>query len=131
MKGVKALLFATIINVFSPVKLRAGFSTPALFALNDEPVNIYVLAHQFHLWLSFINNLPGFEDRTLYNFKNFWKQGHQSQDVPYLSVDEIFSLKDIVSRELEALNFVKELGREFEGQKKSIKKLREGGSVNL
>ncbi|OGI01347.1 MAG: hypothetical protein A2Y25_02505 [Candidatus Melainabacteria bacterium GWF2_37_15] len=131
MKGIKALLFTTVINMFSPVKLKAGFSTPAIFALNDEPVNIYILAHQFHLWLSYINNLPGFEERTLYNFKNFWKQGHQSQDVSYLSVDEIFSLKDIIARELEALSFVKELGREFEGQKKSIKKLREGGSVNL
>ena len=131
MRGLKAFLFCTVINMFSKTKLKPAQATPALFALDDKPINIYTLAHQFHLWLSYINNLPGFEEKTMINFKNFWKNGPNSRSVSYLSIDEIFSLKDMIARELEALNFVKELGREFGGQRQSLKKLREGGSVNL
>lgn len=131
MSGVKAFLFTIVINIFSPVKLKHRFKTPAMFALKDEPINIYTLAHQFHLWLSYVNKLPGFEEKTLRNFKDFWKTGSDSDYVSYLSVDEIFSLKDIIARELEALNFVKELGRRFEGKKKAFKKLEDGNSVNM
>lgn len=129
--GLNALFFALIINTFSSVKINTGFATLPLFALKDEPVNIYTMAHQFHLWLSYINYLPGFEEKTLRNFKNFWKLGPDSDDVSCLSVDEIFSLKDIIARELEALSFVRELGREFEGSKNSFKKLSDGESVNM
>lgn len=131
MKGIKALLFTIIINIFSLNKLEIGLKTPAMFALNDKPVNIYTLSHQFHLWLSYINKLPGFEEKTMKNFKNFWEEGPNSQDVSYLSVEEILSLQDIIDREKEALDFVKEMAREFVGQKSSLKKLREGKSISL
>ncbi len=131
MKGLKAFLFTIIINIASPIKLQKGFKTPAMFALSDKPVNIYTLAHQFHLWLSYINDLPGFEEKTLRTFKDFWKSENNINDMSYLSIDEIFSLKDIIARELEALNFVNELGRDFEGNQKGFKKLQEGKSVNL
>ena len=126
MRGLKAFLFTLIIK-----KLKPGFKTPAMFALRDEPVNIYTMSHQFHLWLSYINKLPGFEEKTMKNFKNFWKQGEDSEDISYLPVEEMYALKDILAREAEALNFVTEMGREFEGQKKSLKKLQDGKSVNL
>ena len=151
MSGLKALLFTLVINAVSLTKLNTGnelqrqkffisvfatpasqwFKTPALFALKDEPINIYNLSHQFHLWLSYINKLPGFEEKTMCNFKEFWKVGETSKDISFLPVDEIMSLKDIISREMEALTFVKEMARELVGQKKSLKKLQQGESVNL
>ncbi len=131
ISGIKAFLFILIINIFCPNRLEIGFKTPAMFALTDRPVNIYTLSHQFHLWLSYINNLPGFEEKTMKNFKNFWEEGPNSQDISYLSIEEILSLQDIVDREKEALDFVREMAREFVGQKTSLKKLREGKSISL
>lgn len=131
MSGIKALFFILIINMFSQVKLDIGLKTPALFALKDEPLNIYTLSHQFHLWLSYINDLPGFEEKTIKNFRNFWDDGADSRDISYLSVDDMLSLKDIIARELEALNFVKEMARELVGQKTSLEKLRAGKSISL
>ncbi len=129
--GLKALIFTLLINSLSSSKLEVGFKTPAMFALNDKPINIYTLSHQLHLWLSYINDLPGFDEKTMKNFKNFWNTGPNSQDISFLSAEEMLSLKDIIAREMEALNFVKEMGREFVGQKNSVQKLREGKSINL
>ncbi len=129
--GIKALLFTLIINKFSSAKLKVSFKTPAMFALKDKPVNIYILSHQFHLWLSYINDLPGFEEKTMKNFKNFWETESDSNDLSCFSVDDMLSLKDIIAREIEALNFVKEMAQEFVGQKNSVKKLRAGKSINL
>ncbi|HSA05804.1 MAG TPA: hypothetical protein P5556_01335 [Candidatus Gastranaerophilales bacterium] len=131
ISGYRALFFILIINMFCSVKLNIGLKTPALFALKDEPVNIYTFSHQFHLWFSYINNLPGFEEKTMQNFKNFWEAEPDALNMSYLSVDEVISLKDIISRELEAINFVKEMARELVGQKNSLKMLRDGKSINL
>lgn len=129
--GINALLLSFVINLFSSVKIKPGFNTPPMFALNSEPVNIYTLAHQFHLWLSYTNRLPGFDEKTMSLFKYFWKEEQDSTDFSKLSVDEMFSLKDIIAREVEALNFVKELGREIVGSKETHKKLKDGKSVNM
>jgi hypothetical protein len=128
MKGLKALIFCAAVNLFTgKKKLKIKFETPAMFALKDKPVNIYFLSHQFHLWLSYLNKLPGFENKNLDNFRNFWHSNKLSK----LSIDEIVSLKDIVKRELEAIDFVKEMARELVGQKQSLIKIKRGKSVNL
>ena len=131
MKGFRALFFTIIINMFSNTKLDVGFKTPAMFALKDEPVNIYIISHQFHLWLSYINKLPGFENKNMQNFRKFWDVEPENQKTSILSIEEILSLQDIIAREMEALDFVRTIAREFVGQKNSLKKLKEGKSVNL
>jgi len=131
MTGLKALFFTIIVNMFSKIKLKTGFKTPIMFALKDEPVNIYVISHQFHLWLSYINKLPGFEDKNMQNFRKYWNVEPENKNASTLSIEEILSLKDIIAREMEALDFVREIAREFVGQKTSLKKLKEGKSVNL
>lgn len=127
MKGIKALIFALIFKI----GLNAGLETPALFALEDKPVNIYFLSHQFHLWLSYINELPGFDETTRKNFKNIWDSNANSTEFSQLSIEEIVSLKDAVARDLEAIKFVKEMTREFVGQKQVLEKIKQGQKANL
>lgn len=131
MKGFKAFVLAILLNIISPAKLNIDSATPALFALDDKPVNIYFLSHQFHLWLSYVNELPGFDEKTRKNFKNVWDSNVDSMEVGRLSIEEILSLKDAIARDLEALKFVKEMTREFVGQKQSLQKIKQGGSANI
>jgi len=131
MKGFKAFTLNVILNLFSRAKLNIETKTPALFALDDKPVNIYLLSHQFHLWLSYINELPGFDENTRKNFKNIWDSNVDSMEVGKLSIEEILSLKDAMARDMEALKFVKEMTREFVGQRQSLNKIRQGGSANI
>jgi len=83
------------------------------------------------LWLSYINELPGFDENTRKNFKNVWDSNADSMEISSLSIEEILSLKDAIARDLEAIKFVKEMAREFVGQKNSLDKIRQGKSVNL
>lgn len=129
--GIRAMALIVAINFVSKTKLKLDFRTPPMFALNDNPVNIYTISHQFHLWMSYINELPGFEEKNMKNFRDFWEEGPESKDISFLAVNDILSLKDIIAREMEALDFVREMAREFIGQKNSIKKIREGKSVNI
>jgi len=131
LKGFKAFALAVLLNMVSLTKLNTAFETPALFALDDKPVNIYFLSHQFHLWLSYINELPGFDENTRKNFKNIWDSNADSMEVGKLSIEEIVSLKDAITRDVEALKFVKEMTREFVGQKNSLKKIQQSGSANI
>ena len=83
------------------------------------------------MWLSYINELPGFDENTRKNFKNVWDSNADSMEISSLSIEEILSLKDAIARDLEAIKFVKEMAREFVGQKNSLDKIRQGKSVNL
>lgn len=131
MKSYKAFLFTILINIFSRTKLKINFETPALFAFEDKSINIYYLSHQFHLWLSYINELPGFDEITRKNFKNIWDSNANSMELSKFSMEDILSLKDAIARDLEALNFVKEMTREFVGQKQSLNKIKQSGSANI
>ena len=131
LKGFKALVLNIFLNIASGAGLNVDSKTPALFALDNKPVNIYLLSHQFHLWLSYINELPGFDEKTRKNFKNVWDSNVDSMEVGKLSIEEILSLKDAMARDLEALKFVKEMNREFVGQKQSLQKIKQGGSANI
>lgn len=131
IKGSKAFILAVLLNLTSCANLSLKFETPALFAIDDKPINIYFLSHQFHLWLSYVNELPGFDETTRKNFKNVWDSNVDSMEVGKLSMEEILSLKDAISRDLEAIKFVKEMTREFVGQKQSLEKIKQGGSANI
>ncbi len=131
LKGFKAFSLNILLNILTPAKLRLKLTTPALFALDDKPVNIYLLSHQFHLWLSYVNELPGFDHQTRNNFKTIWDSNVDSIEIKNLSIEEILSLKDAIARDTEALKFVKEMTREFVGQKQSLQKIKQGGSANI
>ena len=130
MTGIKAFLFTLVINIVSPVKLDLGFKTPALFALGSKPVNIYFLSHQFHMWMSYVNELPGFDEKTRKNFKSVW-DSVDSMSMSTMSIEEILSLKDAIARDKEAIDFVKEITRELIGQKQVLKKIKQGNRANI
>lgn len=131
LKGAKALFLIIGINLLSKTKMKLAFSTPAMFVLNDKPVNIYLMAHQFHHWLSYIKKMPGYEEETVNNYKNIWNNDFGSQDIDKMSVNEILALKDAIARDLEAINFVKELTHEYISSKASSDKLKNGQSQNI
>jgi hypothetical protein len=131
MTGLKALVFSLLTNLASNTKLSISTKTPALFALDAKPLNIYFFSHQFHLWLSYINELPGFDEKTRENFKNIWECNADSMEISNLSIEEIISLKDAIARDLEAIKFVKEMARELVGQKQVHQKLQQGKQASL
>jgi len=131
LKGLKALFLITGINLLSKTKMKPALNTPAMFVLEDKPVNIYLIAHQFHHWLAYIEKMPGYEERTVNNFKNIWNHDFGREDIDKLSVQEILALQDAIARDLEAINFVKEITNEYIASKASSNKLKDGQSQNI
>jgi len=131
LNGVKALYILIGINLLSKTKMKLAFSTPAMFILNEKPVNIYHIAHQFHHWLAFKKNMPGYDEETMNNFKNIWTQKLSCNNFDKLSVQEILALKDAVARDIEAIKFVKELTKEYITSKTSVDKLKNGESQRI
>ena len=131
LNGLKALFLTIMINILSNTKISISFKTPAMFVMRNMPVNIYYLAHQFHHWFSYIKGLPGYEEKTMENFRNIWKRDFDWEDIDKMPIDEILNLKDAIERDLQAIKFVKEISREFIGSKNFIDRLKKGESLNL
>ena len=129
--GSRALFLSIMINILSLSKIRIGFNTPAMFIMSTGEINIYFLAHQLHHWLAYVKGLPGYEEETVDNFKSLWNPEFGSENISRMSIDQILSLKDAIARDVEAIKFVKEISRELIGARNSIKRLRNGESLNL
>ena len=102
-----------------------------MFIAKKGTINIYNLAHQFYHWVAYIKGLPGYEEETIASFKNIWSIDFDAQKAPLMNVDEILALKEAISRDIEAISFVKELSREYYGSKASLDKLKQGGILNI
>lgn len=131
LTGIKALILTAAVNILSPVKVKVGFNSPTMFVMRNLPVNVYYLAHQFHHWLSYSNGLPGYDEQTNGNFKAALSPEFGNNDIKMMSIDEILSLKDAIARDLEAIQFVKEISRELIGQKISSDRLKNGESLSI
>jgi len=131
LKGFKALFLSIMINILSKTKIPVGFKTPAMFVMRDMPVNLFSFAHQFHHWLAFNQKLPGYEEKTMENFKNIWRLDTDPDMIKNLSLEDIISLRNAIARDVEAIDFVKAFAQEQIGAKNSLDKIKEGKKVNI
>ncbi|MEI7473783.1 MAG: hypothetical protein WCK67_03300 [bacterium] len=131
LTGSKALTLSIAINILAPGKIKISNKTPLMFVARKGPLSVYSLAHQFYHWVSYVKGLPGYEEETISNFKNIWSTEFNAQTAPLMNVDEILALKEAISRDMEAIQFVKEISREFIGSKKSLDKLKQGETLNI
>ena len=101
-----------------------------MFILRKGSVDIYYMIHQFHKWYSFELGLPGFDYKDQQNFKRIFKTLKQ-EDITNLSIQEIISLKEAIARDIEAIDFVVNLSKEYDTSKKLLNKIKSGRSVSL
>ena len=131
LKGLRALFLTAVLSILAPNRIKVGSDTPAMFIMRNQPANIYYLAHQFHHWMSYINEMPGYDEETSNNFKYILSSEFNSNDAGMMSIDEILSLKDAIARDLEAIQFVKDISIELIGQSLSSKRLQNGESLSI
>lgn len=98
-KGVKALYINLITG--NGLKLK---SKP-MFILEDTSIQITEFLHDFYLWLSMDMGLPGFEAETRKIFVKYFIKGEDSL-LNQIQIKQMLMLKDAVSRDKEAIEFV-------------------------
>src|SRR5574344_112206 len=129
-KGLTALYLSAVISILSGSGLKFKLKTEPMFVMRDLPVDAYYMIHQFHKWYALKLNLPGFDYHAQENFKKFFNKNND-EELNKLNIDEILSLKDAISRDVDAINFVVDLAKSTEGSKKALQKITsaEGASI--
>lgn len=129
--GFRALFLSFMIRFISGYKIKVAFNTPCVFLMRDLPISPYTLAYQLYHWLAYSNELGGYDEHTMRNFKNIWAIDKDPRKMKKLSLEEILSLREAIARDVEAIDMVKELAIEVSGQKRAMEKLKKDGDANV
>ncbi len=128
--GVKAFFINLYVNLAAYNKIVISLKSNEMFILRPLNVNIYYMIHQFHLWYGYKLGLPGFNYKDRKNFKRVFKTLSE-QDISGLTLGEIISLKEAIARDVEAIDFVVTLSKEYDASKKLVNLIKKGKSVKV
>ena len=106
-----------------------SFEMPDVLITCKKDINVHFIAYHFHHWLSYINELPGYNAKTLSLFRATFNNPKANMNL--LSINQILSLKDIIDRDRQAIDFVQKFVREQVGAKKCVDNMISGQTVNI
>ena len=127
-KSIKALILNMAINIMSKQKNKISTTMEDTFLICRKELSLYFLAYQFHHWLSYKSKLPGYDYETLCLFRSTM---NTNANLSFLGINQILSIKDAIDRDKQALDFVTKFVREQVGAKEKLKKISDGGAVNI
>lgn len=130
LEGVKAFFINLYVNLAAYKKIVISLKSNEMFILRPLSVNIYYMIHQFHIWYGYKLGLPGFNYKDRKNFKRVFKTLSE-QDISGLTLGEIISLKESIARDVEAIDFVVNLSKEYDASKKLVNLIKKGKSVKV
>lgn len=106
------------------------FETKPMFIMRKGNIDKYYMLHNFYRWFSLKSGLGGFDYLTQQNLKKIL-----FEDAEYimkrLSMKDILSLKEAITRDNEATNFVLEYTKSIDGGKNVINKIKNDGGANI
>lgn len=122
-KGLKALYLNLILNK------KISFKTDEMFVLSSYNVNLVAMSYQFYNWYACKMKLNGYDFSTQEKFNNVFEIC-ETDKINDLSFEEIISLKNAIRRDIEAINFVKDLTMKKSTAKKNLEKIKRGQAVS-
>lgn len=129
-QGIKALFLSLIIKLLIDKKMKISFKTQELFLLRNLPVNIYIMANQFHKWYGFRMDLPGYDAKSQAKFKKLFNS-IKDVDIEKLTPIDILSIKEAIARDKESIDFVLGLTKEYEGAQRALDKIKNKEGANI
>lgn len=118
-KGAKALYLSLGVNkTFS-------FKTDGMFVLSTGEVNKYYFLYHLYNWFAFKHNIAGMDRESQELLKKYL---FTNSDTKELQLEEIFKLKDAIRQDKASIEFVIKLCRNYDGAKKALDKLHNGGA---
>ena len=122
--GLKALYLNLILNK------KIAFKTKEMFVMSSYNVNVYAFIYQFYNWYCYKMKLDGFEEETQEKFKHVF-EFCETPKINTLSYEEIIALKTAIKRDVEAIEFVKNIVVKKSMAKKNLDKIKQGKKVNI
>ncbi len=123
-KGLQALYLNLILNK------KFSFKTDEMFVLSSYNVNLVAMSYQFYNWYACKMKLNGYDFEAQEKFKNVFEIC-ETDKINDLTFEEIISLKNAIRRDIEAINFVKELTIKKSMAKKNLEKIKMGQTVRV
>ena len=127
-KSIKAFILNIFISKANKEKIKLSMTLDDTFLICRKDLSLYFLAYQFHHWLSYKNNLPGYDYETLCLFRSTM---NTNANLSVLNINQILSIKDAIDRDKQALDFVTKFVREQVGAKERLQKMIDGKKVNI
>lgn len=125
-QGFKAIYLNTFVSILTGEKKKLSTKSEPMFILGYSTPDKYYTIQQFHKWYAMRLNLPGFDAQSQTNFQKYLNA--PESNVKELSIDEILGLKEAIARDVEAINFVVEMSKSYEGARKAREKVTAGGA---
>lgn len=103
---------------FTPLDKTSKSEIPGfqhgVFVIPKRLFTVGFLSHQLHHWLAFRSGMAGYCPRARQLYKRFWneQQGKIGREVYKMDVEDILALKAAIARDLEALQFLKNIANE-------------------
>ena len=107
--GIKAFW----LNLF--LKQKISFEFEESFIMKKIPDDIYKVIYEFYKWYSYRKKLPGYDNKTQALFRKIWIL-EEDENIDKLGYKEILNLKEAITRDMEAINFVERLAYENKKQ---------------
>ena len=119
---------AFLINLFLFKKIK--FKSEAIFIIENTDIDIYKLIQQFHKWYLLKNGFLGLDEKSQDLLKQV-NNGNEDSIITKLKPDDIISLQNAISRDVESINFVVQYARESAGSKKALGKILSGEGATI
>jgi hypothetical protein len=86
-----------------------------VFVLPPSLFTVGFLSHQLHHWLAFRSGMQGYSERAQTLYKKFWNEqnGELGPEVVEMSEEDALALKAAINRDLEALQFLRQVASEI------------------
>ncbi|MCD7780707.1 MAG: hypothetical protein LUH05_08575 [Candidatus Gastranaerophilales bacterium] len=131
-KGFNAFVLNLVIGVIFEKTIKISFETREMFIFNSGDTEIYTIARALHKYYGFKKQLPGFDYKSQKIFKKACKESKRlSSPFSKCSIEDMYSCKEAIARDIEAINFTIELSVEYERAKKVLNTMRNEKSVNI
>lgn len=149
-QGTKVLYIDNAAKILNPIGENEGFIYPAsgtkalyislaaektpklktdeMFILSRGNINKYYFIYHFYNWYAFKHNIAGLDPESQKLLKKFL---FENSDTKTLQLSEIYKLKDAISQDKAAIEFVIKLCRNYEGTKQALEKMHNEGSARL
>ena len=103
-----------------------------LFVMPKKLFTVGFLTHQLHHWLACRSGLSGYNPRSQSLYKKFWTEGNGviGDEVYDMTVEDMVALKDAINRDLEALEFLRNIVAEVFQPNTQASRFRAAGNAS-
>ena len=123
-KGIEALYLSVITGQ------GFKFKTEPMFVIRKGKIDNNYFLHHFYRWYSLKSGLEGFDYETQKLLKQFL-YGNSEYLIKNLSMQQMIALKEAITRDNEATDFVLKYTKSKDGATNVINKIRNDGSANV